>query len=456
MLSALRAFRSGYEGYIYLAKLRRTTVFLSSPTFVKRDCTHMATHPQIQPNDGTIRTVHMAEGQHHGGKAMARHKREHIRKLRQQGFQAREISKLACAAEQRSSPEAFAAMIEEDRKLAGLVQEVKPKEQKLKEWSNKEKEHLVKLTRNRRRIDIESIASQIGRKQKAVKSQLRLMAEEKGVELGNDTLSLSKEILNRNLNKKEKSVLKARMHHVIDKLRKDHSTTAQWRKTLRARSTKDWAVTILSFIPTRVKHIMVASCPPTAADWRSLTWQDTSSFGVYAWVLKRSKSANLNPIRAENHVYIGSATKYAHGLAGRILQHNEGKYVESDPGMKGRIEQRGLCCRTGHFATLLAMDPASSETRDITKARELVVFAKAIFTVWFGAFTETGVTAYASQHRRLHSFSPWDHPRRFRYKGLCYNNPLGLGGGPPGICSSSRRYGPRSTRAGNGKRISRR
>ena len=111
-------------------------------------------------------------------------------------------------------------------------------------------------------------------------------------------------------------------------------------------------------------------------------------FGVYAWVLKRGRGPSLNPLRAENYVYIGSATKYAHELSGRGLQHREGHYWESGPGLNDRIKQRGLSRTTGHFTTLLAMEPASSEIGDVTGARELVVFAEVIFTIWFGALTE--------------------------------------------------------------------
>lgn len=58
-----------------------------------------------------------------------------------------------------------------------------------------------------------------------------------------------------------------------------------------------------------------------------------------------------------------------------------------------------------------------------------MVFTEAIFTIWFGALTETesaGVTGRAGKHRRLHSLSPWDHPQQFNYKGLCSHNPLVL------------------------------
>jgi hypothetical protein len=73
------------------------------------------------------------------------------------------------------------------------------------------------------------------------------------------------------------------------------------------------------------------------------------------------------------------------------------------------------------------MEAASSEIGDINKAQELVVFTEAIFTIWFGALTETesaGVTGRARKHRRLYSLSPWDHPQQFNYKGLVFSQPF--------------------------------
>jgi transposase-like protein len=312
-------------------------------------------------------------------------------------------------------------MLEEDKELASLA-----RERKRGKWSDEEKEHLINLTRNRRRIDIESIARQIGRESNDIRYRLRLMAKEKSVELGNDAVSFSKAFLESDLGKEEQSVLERRMCRVIDGLLRERDTTARWRAILSAKSTETWAATILPLIPTQVKHMLAAPSPPTAADWRTLAWQDTSLFGIYAWVLKRGRGAGLNPLRVENYVYIGSATKYAHGLSGRALQHRKGHYRDG-PMLNSRIKQRGLGRTTGHFATLLTMEAASSEIGDITKARELVVFAEAIFTIWFGALTGTesaSMTGRAEKHHHLHTISPWDHPQQFNYKGLCSHNPL--------------------------------
>jgi hypothetical protein len=188
-------------------------------------------------------------------------------------------------------------MLEEDKELASLV-----RERKRGKLSDEEKEHLSKLNRNRRRIDIESIARKIGREPDAVRYRLRLMAKEKSAELGNDAVSFSVAFLDRDLGKEEQSALEARMCHVIDGLLEKGDTTTQWRAILSAKSTEAWATTILPLIPTRVKHILAGPSPPTAADWRSLAWQDTSLFGVYAWVLKRVGDASLNPLRVENYI----------------------------------------------------------------------------------------------------------------------------------------------------------
>lgn len=76
-------------------------------------------------------------------------------------------------------------------------------------WSDEEKEHLIKLTNNRRRIDIESIARQIGRGPGVVRYQLRLMAKEKSAELGNDAVSFSAALLDKGLGREKQSILEA-------------------------------------------------------------------------------------------------------------------------------------------------------------------------------------------------------------------------------------------------------
>ncbi|KAK0724229.1 hypothetical protein B0H67DRAFT_597968 [Lasiosphaeris hirsuta] len=141
------------------------------------------------------------------------------------------------------------------------------------------------------------------------------------MELGNDAISFSVVFLDKDLGKEEQS---------------ECDTITQWSAILSTKLTEAWVATILLLIPT--------------------------------W----------------NYVYIGSATKYVHGLSGR-----------SGPGLNDWIKQCGLSCTTGHFAIFL-----------------LVVFTKAIFTIWFGVLIETklaGMTGWAGKHCRLHSLSPWDY-----------------------------------------------
>ncbi|KAK4655746.1 hypothetical protein QC762_305120 [Podospora pseudocomata] len=391
MPSLLRAFQLGCESYISSASFRKPTALLASPSFGRWNHGHMTVRH---------RTSHTAGMPQDGDGPFAPAEREKIRRLLQQGYGLFDVFRLEDHISRRPRM-VFDAMVEEDKELASLV-----RKRKRGKWSDEEKEHLIKLTNNRRRIDIESIARQIGRGPGAVRYQLRLMAKEKSAELGNDAVSFSAALLDKGLGKEKQSILEARMCQIIDRLLEEGDATTQWRTILSAKSAEAWVATILALIPTPVKHILAAPRPPTAADWRSLAWQDTSLFGVYAWVLKRGRGSGLNPLRVEDYVYIGSATN--------------------------RI--------TGHFATLLVMEPASSEIGDITKAQELVVFTEAIFTIWFGALTETksaGVTDRADQHRRLHSLSPWVHTQRFNYRGLCSHNPLGLDLEPRGGIRSS-------------------
>ncbi|KAK4191937.1 hypothetical protein QBC35DRAFT_520275 [Podospora australis] len=377
MPSLLRSFRQDCERYISSALFRKSTALLASPTFGRWNYDHMAMRHHMQPNSTAIRTAHTAGIPHNGDEPFSPAEREKLRKLLQQGYRLSEIFVLTDQILLRPR-RVFDAMLKEDEELASLV-----RERKRGKWSDEEKEHLIKLTRYRRRIDIESIARQIGREPGAVRYQLRLMAKEKSAELGNDVVSFSEAFLDKDLAKEEQSVLEARMCQIIDELLKERGTTTQWRAILSAKSIEAWMATILPLIPTQVKHIMVAPNPPTAADWRSLAWQDTSLFGSIRGFSSVARAPALTPFDRT----------------------------------------------TGHFATLLAMEPASSEIGDITKAQELVVFTEAILIIWFGALTETesaGVSGRAGEHRRLHSLSPWDPTQQFNYKGLCSHNPLVL------------------------------
>jgi len=168
--------------------------------------------------------------------------------------------------------------------------------------ADEEKEYLVKLTCYRRRIDIESIARQIGREPGAVRYRLRLMAKEKSAELGNDAGSFSVAFLDRDLGKEEQSVLEARMCQIINALLEERDNTTQWRATLSAKSTEAWVATILPFIPTRVKHILAAPSPPKAVDWRSLAWAGYElvrglCVGSQAWPGPQLKPASSRELR---------------------------------------------------------------------------------------------------------------------------------------------------------------
>ncbi|EAQ90147.1 predicted protein [Chaetomium globosum CBS 148.51] len=427
MPSPSKASRPGCRGHISLAVLRTRTALLASPPFGRWNHDYMAMRHHMQPNSITIhvRTCHTAGRPRNEDDLLAPAAKQKVAKLLRQGYRGSEIYNLADIARCEIPQWVFLAMLKEDKELASLM-----RERKRGKWSDEEKEHLIKLTHNRRRINIESIARQIGREPDSVRSRLRLMAKKMSVELGNEAVSFSVESLDGDLGNEEQSILEARMCHVIDgMLKKRDLVTTQWKAILSAKSTEAWVATILPLIPTRVKHILAAPSPPTAADWRNLTWQDTSRFGVYAWLLKRGGSGSLNPLRVEKYLYIGSATKYGHGLFGRALQHRERHGRNSGSSLDNRIKQRGLSRATGYFATLLVTEAASLEIGDITKARELVVFAEAILTVWLEALTETesaGAPSRAEEHRRLHSLSPWNHPQQFSYKGLCSHSPLAL------------------------------
>ncbi|KAK3353699.1 hypothetical protein B0T25DRAFT_568888 [Lasiosphaeria hispida] len=300
------------------------------------------------------------------------------------------------------------AALEADTELASMQKGVKTGP-----WSDLEDDYLIRLIQNRRILDKNSIAHQIGRKKNSVAARLSAMAKEYGT---SDVVPFSEEFLDSDLGHEERAVLEQRMCRIIEGLL-GQGMTRQWEDVLAAKSVQDWALALLPLVPIRVKHVLAAPRAPTAMDWGNLAWQDTTSMGVYAWILK---PRYVHPLRLENFVYIGSATKYGWGLTGRRLQHRRGK-EGSNFLLQSRIKGSGLS-RAGPFVTLLSKEAMSPESKDVVEARYLVVFAEAIFTIWLGALTG-GNSANSEERFHLRSLCPWD-VYGTTYNGLCSHNPL--------------------------------
>ena len=104
---------------------------------------------------------------------------------------------------------------------------------------------------------------------------------------------------------------------------------------------------------------------------------------VYTWILKPKF---IHPLKPESFIYVGSATKYGRGLSSRKHQHQRGKEGANFL-LQSRIKSSRLG-KKGIFITLLTVEAASHEIKDVVEARDLVIFAEAILTVWLGALTK--------------------------------------------------------------------
>lgn len=299
------------------------------------------------------------------------------------------------------------ATVEADEELAGQVKAVKTGR-----WSELEDECLLKLIANRRRLDKESIARQLGRRVNSVAARLRKIAAKRAADLP----STLDEDLDNDLCEDKQAILTERLYQVIERLLNE-DITPQWRCILTAKSVEDWVARLLPLIPKRVKHVLAAPKPPTASDLRGLGWQATNSMGVYAWILKPKF---INPLRPESFIYVGSATKYGWGLSGRKVQHQRGKDGANFL-LQSRIKSAGLG-KKGIFTTLLAVEATSRKSKDVVETRYLVTFAEAIFTVWLGALSEGNPGNY-SRRLCLRSICPWELDQ-ISYMGTCSHNPL--------------------------------
>ncbi|RYP57979.1 hypothetical protein DL771_011383 [Monosporascus sp. 5C6A] len=287
---------------------------------------------------------------------------EQTRALLRQGCQVWEIA----LSIQRSKP-AVRAALERDQDLAGQLTE-----KKKGKWSDLEIEYLLELLGRCRVPCLKEMARLLGRDASSVGRQInKMVAERRPTE--QQRLPLVPP--DGDLSEREQEVLEARM--------KDIKPSAEW------------AAHILALIPTPVKHILAASAPPTASTLKALEWQDTSRMGVYAWVLRPKLN---NPLQMEDFVYVGSATKWDSGLSGRKSQHQRRKGRENKI---PRLIRTNHLNRKGPFLTLLSMQLESPEPGEVLKARQLIILAEAVLTVWLGALGEVNRDSYGEEQKRL-------------------------------------------------------
>ncbi|KAF2110569.1 hypothetical protein BDV96DRAFT_650684 [Lophiotrema nucula] len=256
------------------------------------------------------------------------------------------------------------------------------------------------------------MAEKLGRKVKSVAERLRYMRAQYRV-------STSKDEESRNwhdeLDDNEHAVLEERFYRILQELREGNITNS-WKCVLTSISTRDWAAKLLPLIPIRVKHMLASPRQPTVSELKALEWKDTSSMGVYFWILQKLH----NPMSEESHIYVGSATKYGWELAGRQLQHERHEAGPKLPRRVYNLKTRKRRNWTGNFHTLPVVDRISDESQEVMQIRRLVIVAEVILTTWLGGFwVDRG------EQQRLHSLCPW-HPITGNYCGLCSHSPLSL------------------------------
>ncbi|RYP29501.1 hypothetical protein DL767_006691 [Monosporascus sp. MG133] len=330
---------------------------------------------------------------------------EQTRAFLRQGCQVWEIA----LSIQRSEP-AVRAALERDQDLAGQLTE-----KKKGKWSDLEIKYLLELL-GRCRVPCRKVMARLlGRDASSVGRQInKMVAERRPTE--QQRLPLVPP--DGDLSEREQKVLEARMKDIVDGLI-SMDKTEEWEHVLAEKPSAEWAAHILALIPTPVKHILAASAPPTASTLKAMEWQDTSRMGVYAWVLKPKLN---NPLQMGDFVYVGSATKWGSGLSGRKSQHQRRKGRENKI---PRLIRTNHLNRKGPFLTLLSMQLESPEPGEVLKARQLIILAEAVLTVWLGALGEVNRDSYGEEQKRLRlrHLCPWDLDE-ISYRGACSHNPL--------------------------------
>lgn len=84
---------------------------------------------------------------------------------------------------------------------------------------------------------------------------------------------------------------------------------------------------IAETMPRRLVSILTSIQPPHLARLESLTWSETSSAGVFAWILKPAKGSFH--FDNECYVYVGSATQYGTGLGGEKINSYLAAMIQS-------------------------------------------------------------------------------------------------------------------------------
>ncbi|OTB15491.1 hypothetical protein K445DRAFT_45277, partial [Daldinia sp. EC12] len=304
---------------------------------------------------------------------------ELMRELLQKGYQVWEI-----ALNIGRSEWVVRRSLKEDDELASHLRKVK-----IGKWSSVEESFLLGYMAKHSVLNRQKIAQRMGRTVPSVTSQIRKLAK------AQSSLTPPLPVIihpDGELSESERATLEDRLDRILEGLT-EAKKTAKWDSILAGTPRAEWIERILALVPTRIGHILAAPSPPTIPELRALDWEDTDKMGVYAWILA---CKTQNPFFPRHYIYVGSATRYGSGLK-------------------------------GHFVALLSMEVASPEPIEVMKAREFIVVAKAVFTIWLGALSsnisQTSREDAKTEHDKLRGLCPWS-LEPIPYRGLCSHNPL--------------------------------
>ena len=209
----------------------------------------------------------------------------------------------------------------------------------------------------------------------------------------------------------ERSLLRSRLQNIWEGLMKTQ-LTKKWDEVLRTDDPSHWQSMILEKISGEVVPILASIQPPHLARFESLSWSDTTSAGVYAWILKPKKGSFH--FDNECFVYVGSATQYNKGLRDRKDQLSVRPYRD-DSSVMDYIEHHRLDPR-GQLVTLLEAPFADNTNEEIERVRTLVVLARAVLVIWLGA-------VWKESRKAITGIVPWD-IESISYSGLAGHNGL--------------------------------
>ena len=209
----------------------------------------------------------------------------------------------------------------------------------------------------------------------------------------------------------EESLLHSRLQTIWEGLMQTRMTS-KWNEVLKTEEPSHWQSMILEQISGELLPILASIQPPHLARFESLSWSDTTSAGVYAWILKPKKGSFH--FDNECFVYVGSATKYNKGLRDQKDELSVRPY-RGDSSVMRYIEFHRLDPR-GQFVTLLEVPFADNSNEEIERVRTLVALARAVLVIWLGAVLK-------ESRKAITGIVPWD-VESIGYSGLAGPNGL--------------------------------